>query len=82
MCRTVSGRGAPGRSAATTSRNAASDMMPGLSNCGSEMRSISSDLTSATIEVDPEFGTKGLVGNSAVPLLNGADHDEENETDD
>jgi hypothetical protein len=33
-------------------------------------------------EVDPEFGTKGLVGNSAVPLLNGADHDEENETDD
>jgi hypothetical protein len=34
------------------------------------------------VEVDPEFGTMGLVGNSAVPLLNGADDDEENETDD
>jgi len=33
-------------------------------------------------EVDPGFGTRGLIGKSAVPLLNGADHDEANETDD
>jgi hypothetical protein len=33
-------------------------------------------------EVDPENGTRGLIGKSAVLLLNGADHDEENETDD
>jgi hypothetical protein len=33
-------------------------------------------------EVDPENGTRGLIGKAAVPLLNGADHDEENQTDD
>jgi hypothetical protein len=33
-------------------------------------------------EVDPGFGTGGLVGKMAVPLLNGADHDEEDETED
>jgi hypothetical protein len=33
-------------------------------------------------EVDPESGTSGLIGKAAVPLLNGADHDEANETDD
>ncbi len=33
-------------------------------------------------EVDPDFGTRGLVGKAAVSLLNGADHDEENETED
>jgi hypothetical protein len=33
-------------------------------------------------EVDPDFGTGGLIGNSAAPLLNGADHDETNETKD
>ncbi len=35
-----------------------------------------------TGEVDPDFGTRGLVGKAAVSLLNGADHDEENETED
>ena len=33
-------------------------------------------------EVDPENRTRGLIGKAAVPLLNGADHDEENQTDD
>jgi hypothetical protein len=33
-------------------------------------------------EVDPGFGTRGLVGKRAVPLLNGAEHDEENQTED
>jgi hypothetical protein len=36
----------------------------------------------AVSEVDPGFGTMGLVGKRAVPLLNGADHDEENQTED
>jgi hypothetical protein len=31
-------------------------------------------------EVDPGFWTSGLIGRWAVPLLNGADDDEENET--
>lgn len=33
-------------------------------------------------EVDPDFGTRGLIGKAAVPLLNGAGDDEANETDD
>jgi hypothetical protein len=33
-------------------------------------------------EVDPDFGTGGLIGRAAVPLLDGADHDEENTTKD
>lgn len=33
-------------------------------------------------EVAPDFGTRGLIGKAAVPLLNGADHDEENPTND
>ena len=33
-------------------------------------------------EVDPGFGTGGLIGKRAVLLLNGAEDDEENETDD
>ena len=32
-------------------------------------------------EVDPEFGTIGLIGKPTVPLVNRADHDEENETE-
>jgi hypothetical protein len=28
-------------------------------------------------EVDPDFGTGRLIGRAAVPLLDGADHDEE-----
>ena len=35
----------------------------------------------STTEVDPGNRTGGLIGNRAVPLLNGADHDEENETE-
>jgi hypothetical protein len=31
-------------------------------------------------EVDPDFGTGGLIGRSAVPLLDGADDDEEKTT--
>lgn len=34
-----------------------------------------------TAEVDPENGTRVLIGNPAVPLLNGADHDEASETE-
>lgn len=33
-------------------------------------------------EVDPGFGTGRLIGRSAVPLLDGADDDEENTTKD
>jgi hypothetical protein len=33
-------------------------------------------------EVDPEFGTGGLIGEAAVPLLDGADDNEENTTKD
>ena len=33
-------------------------------------------------EVDPLFGTIGLIGKPAVPLVTGADHDEEDETED
>jgi hypothetical protein len=33
-------------------------------------------------EVDPDFGTRGLIGKVAVPLLNGADDDEAKQTDD
>ena len=33
-------------------------------------------------EMAPEFETRVLIGKTAVPLLNGADHDEENETED
>ena len=33
-----------------------------------------------TTEVDPGFGTTGLVGNWPFRLLNGADDDEEDET--
>jgi hypothetical protein len=33
-------------------------------------------------EVDPDFGTRGLIGKAAAPLLNGADHDETSETED
>ena len=33
-------------------------------------------------EVDPGFGTRRLIGKPAAPLLNGADHDETNETQD
>jgi len=43
--------------------------------------SIDTDIYFAT-EVDPGIGTRGLIGKLAVLLLNGADHDEENETDD
>ena len=32
-----------------------------------------------TVEVDPEFGNIGLIGKRAVPLVNGAYHDEEKE---
>ena len=34
------------------------------------------------LKCTPENGTGGLIGNQAVPLLNGADNDEENETAD
>jgi hypothetical protein len=34
------------------------------------------------VEMDPGFGTRGLIGKAAVPLLDGADHDEANETED
>ena len=34
------------------------------------------------IEVDPDFGTGCLIGRAAVPLLDGADHDEESTTKD
>ena len=33
-------------------------------------------------DVAPEFGTRGLIGKPAVPSVNGADHDEANETED
>lgn len=33
-------------------------------------------------EVDPGNRTRGLVGETAVPLLNGADDDEEKQTED
>jgi transposase len=33
-------------------------------------------------EVDPEFGTGGWIGEAAVPLLDGADDNEENTTKD
>lgn len=33
-------------------------------------------------EVDPEFGTIGLIEKRAVPLVNGANYDEEDETED
>jgi hypothetical protein len=54
-------------------------------NCKQELHSAgSAKLNRAIIgvEVDSGFGTRELVGKGPVPLLNGADDDEETETED
>jgi hypothetical protein len=54
---------------------------PVTGNCPIPLASAGTCYFQAIIsEVDPIFGTGGLVGSWAVPLLNGAAHDEEDET--